>query len=118
MSVSVLMVLVSNFSKLFRSKAVGVLKHKSELVSHLTKSNPQKFGVAWPTVLADRTISISKCSIINPTFICSEEISSYWFSFFSLFFICRHTGSKFTGIDRNGPNYRIGSDCESRAWLQ
>ena len=34
------------------------------------------------------------------------------------FFIGQPTGSKPTGTDRNGPNYRIGHDCAGRAQLQ
>ena len=34
---------------------------------------------------------------------------------FALFSIGQHTGSTFTGMDYNGPNYRIGPDCAGRA---
>ena len=56
--------------------------------------------------------------VINPTFIGLGETSSYWSVQFFLFFICHHTGSKPTGTDQNGSNYRIGQDCAGRAQLQ
>ena len=33
----------------------------------------------------------------------------------SLFFIGQHTGSNFTGTDRNGPNNRNGPNCAGLA---
>ena len=67
-----------------------------------------------PSMLADRPILV-KSSIINQTFITFELLSLEKF-FFG--FIGHHTGSKFYGTDRNGPNYRIELNCAGRAKLQ
>ena len=48
------------------------------------------------------------CVIINPTLIGFEETSTYCSVQISVCFsIGHHLGIRFTGTDRNGPNYRI-----------
>ena len=62
------------------------------------------FNVGWH-------VNFGECSLIYSTDIGFEEASSFWsvqFFFFFLFFIGHSTGSKPTGTDRNGPNFRIG----------
>ena len=66
-----------------------------------------------------------ECSIVNPTVIGFEEISSYWsvqyFLLFigqcsnSLLLIGHHLDCTFTGMDKNRPYNPIGPDCASHA---
>ena len=65
-------------------------------------------------MLADRPILVCALSSIQLLSVMRKHLVIGQFSF-SVFVIGHHTGSKFTGTDRNGLNYRIGLDCVGRA---
>ena len=67
--------------------------------------------LAGMPILVSALLSIQLISVLRKHLVFGQ------FSCF-LFFIGQPTGSKPTGTDRNGPNYRIGHDCAGCVQLQ
>ena len=69
------------------------------------------------SMLASMPILVSALKYIQLISVLRKHLVFGHFSC-SLFFIGQPSGSKPTGTDRNGPNFRIGQECAGLAQLQ